>query len=117
MSKTLSYDPIAALGIRLGTPLGLPFFIEHETRLIATFDAEFVELLRAVIVSNDLAAAALVAGRLTPTATYDIDARPGYIEISYRDGAVDGRSTIRSEAGKAVALVTTAIDLYRHKRQ
>jgi hypothetical protein len=112
MSTTRSYDPIAALGIRLGTELGLPFLIEHEQILGQGYGVSFVECLRKVLLAGDEKAAMLVVRCLTPTATYRVTRRRDWIDVHYKDGAIDGRSSRKIEDSKAVALVTAAMHVY-----
>jgi hypothetical protein len=109
------YDPLLAVGVRLGTPNGREFFDRHMALLTEAFGGELVRDIEDVAKRNDLGAAERVCDRLCPGTTFEVSETEHSIAVAYRRGADRGVQTVDSDPffslNKAVALATASIKL------
>jgi hypothetical protein len=117
----ITYDPLAALGIRIGTPLQDAFLDEHVKMLADEFGAAFVSAIRQAL-DGDLPAAWRVADILAPASVFTIgDVVDGYISASYVCFGYDGRVKMATippmVLSQAMVLVVTAITVHSEVRR
>jgi hypothetical protein len=109
------YDPLLAVGVRLGTPNGREFFDRHMARLTEAFGDDLVRDIEDVAKRNDLSAAERVCERLCPGTTFEVMETEHSIDVAYACGSHKGVQTVDSDPffdlNKAVALATTSIRL------
>lgn len=107
MAKQLTYDPMSAVGFRLGMPGGLEY-LEGEAENIAEIHGEeFLSDLRDAVYRSDMDAALRVAVAITPGATYEIGSEDGYTTIQYAVGDFNGHLKTRDD-DPCTALVSAA---------
>ena len=96
---TASCDPLAALGVRLGTPIEAEAMAEYGPGIEAAFGTEFLRLLQAALLNDDLDAAMRVTKELAPELVVEIDDDPSGVAVTYWDnGNVDGRAVITADS-------------------
>lgn len=109
------YDPLLAVGVRLGTPNGREFFDRHMALLTEAFGGELVRDIEDVAKRNDLSAAERVCDRLCPGTTFEVSETEHSIDVAYACGERTGVQTVESDPffslNKAVALATASIRL------
>jgi len=110
MAKQLTYDPMSAVGLRLGMPGGHDY-LEGEAENIADIHGEkFLSDLRDAAYRSDMDAALRVAAAITPGATYEIGSEDGYTTVRYAVGEFDGSMKTRDD-DPCTALVSAAASI------
>jgi hypothetical protein len=109
------YDPLLAVGMRLGTPNGREFFDRHMALLTEAFGGDLVRDIEDVAKRNDLRAAERVCDRLCPGTTFEVSETEHSIDVAYACGTHRGVQTVDSDPffdlNRAVALATASIKL------
>jgi hypothetical protein len=100
----LSYDPMSAMGIRIGFPDGNAYLVAEKPNLIVMHGEAAYADMEAAVFSNDVAAAYRLAAAITPDTTYEPRRMGMWTEVHY-GGATKGHSKLRTRH-EAVAIVS-----------
>jgi hypothetical protein len=107
MSVKLSYDPMSALGIRLGMPGGVEFLEDEANNIAAIHGVGFLDDLRDAVYRNDWEAAQRVTEALCPEASFAIGSDGQYTLVKITQGEVS-QDTKTRDTNRCTALISAA---------
>ena len=109
------YDPLQAVGKRLGTPIGREFFDRHVDILTKAFGRDLVADIEAVSAHQDESAAERLCSRLCPGTTFTVTEGEHSIAIKHDSGFSSGVHVVDSDPffsmSRAVALASASMQL------
>jgi hypothetical protein len=91
------YDPLRAVGKRLGTPIGREFFERHIDILTKAFGRNLVSDIEAVSTGHDETAAQRLCSILCPGTTFTVIEEEHSIAVTHDDGLYQRPSSLTCE--------------------
>jgi hypothetical protein len=110
------YDPVGAVGVRLGMPEGEELMKVEKVKMVADLGESVYDDMEAAVVRNDLAAARRFAAAVAAGTTFDVLRDGPFTEVRGVGSTGSNHHKIRSES-EAVALVSAACAVRLQLRQ